>query len=188
MKKKLFRVTALALACVLALLCTVSCGKSGKTLLSIKKDGHSVTFSVNLYELMMTRMTGMLYFSEITNNGVDASNALFWEYQDTYNGTDLQTIDEYYCDKILENCKTYVAVLYLCQLHSVTLSAADEESIDARLAELIKTDGDGSKTKLNAVLSTYGVNYNILKEAYELDVLIQSLHAISDYFYTQEEA
>ena len=175
MKKKLMRAASLLLACLLTLLCTVSCASSGKTLLSIKKDGHSATFSVNLYELLMTRMKGMLYFSEITNNGVDASNPLFWEYQDTYNGTDLQTIDEYYRASILENCKTYLAALYLCSVHNVTLSSAEQDQIDARMDELVKTDGDGSKTKLNAVLSPFGVNYNILREAYELDALLQKL-------------
>ena len=175
MKKKLMRAASLLLACLLTLLCTVSCASSGKTLLSIKKDGHSATFSVNLYELLMTRMKGMLYFSEITNNGVDASNPLFWEYQDTYNGTDLQTIDEYYRASILENCKTYLAALYLCSVHNVTLSSAEQDKIDARMDELVKTDGDGSKTKLNAVLSPFGVNYNILREAYEMDALLQKL-------------
>ena len=175
MKKKLLRAAALLLACILTLLCTVSCANHGKTLLSIKKDGHSATFSVNLYELMMTRMKGMLYFSEITNNGTNASNPLFWEYQDTYNGTDLQTIDQYYRDSILENCKTYLAALYLCNVHNVTLSAAEQDKIDERMNELVKTDGNGSKTKLNAVLSTYGVNYNILRNAYELDALVQKL-------------
>ena len=175
MKKKLLRAASLLLACILTLLCTVSCAGSGKALMSIKKDGYSATFSVNLYELMMTRMKGMLYFSEITNNGIDASNPAFWEFQDTYNGTDLQTIDDYYRDSILENCKTYLAALYLCRVHNVTLSSAEQDKIDKRMDELVKTDGDGSKTKLNAVLSTYGVNYNILREAYELDALIQKL-------------
>jgi len=185
MKKKLLRAASLLLACLLTLLCTVSCANRGKTLLSIKKDGYSATLSVNLYELMMTRMKGMLYFSEITNNGVDASNPLFWEYQDTYNGKDLQTIDEYYRDSILENCKTYLAALYLCKVHNVTLSASEQDKIDARMEELVKTDGDGSKTKLNATLSPFAVNYNILRDAYELDALIQKL---KDTLYGQNAA
>ena len=81
-----------------------------------------------------------------------------------------------------ETRRTIYAVAHAqngAQLQSIValeeLSEAQKEKIDTMMEELVRTDGGGSKTKLNAVLSTYGVNYNILREAYELDALIQKL-------------
>lgn len=179
MKKTLLRSAALLLACLL-LLCAVSCGKQGKTLMTLKKDGVKVTLSVNLYQLMLTRMKGDLTVYGNQLNGVNASQDAYWSYQDKFDGTNLQTIDEYYCNLILDNCRTYLATLYLFEKEGLSLSAADEEEIEKRLEELVNTDGDGSKTKLNAVLAAYGVNYDILREAYtmekKLDVLQKHLY------------
>lgn len=169
MKKILLRTLALTLACLMLLLCCVSCNKHGKTMMTLKKDGIKVTFSVNLYELMLTRMKGVVYTAGFSHNGLDASSPLFWDYQDTFDGVNLQSIDDYYCDLVLENCRSYLAILYLFEKHVGELSAADQESIDKLMNELVLTDGGGSKTKLNAVLSSYGINYDILRDAYELD-------------------
>ncbi len=169
MKQKLLRAVALALSCVL-LLFTVSCsGGKGKTLLSLKKDGVNVSISVNVYQLMLTRMKGSLGFYGYTANGLTPDSEAFWSYQDKFNGTDLQTIDEYYRDCILDNCRTYLAALYLFEKEGLSLSAADEEEIDKMMDEILHTDGDDSKTKLNAVLAAYGVNYDILKEVYTIE-------------------
>lgn len=169
MKQKLLRAVALALSCVL-LLFTVSCsGGKGKTLLSLKKDGVNVSISVNIYQLMLTRMKGSLGFYGYTANGLTPDSEAFWSYQDKFNGTDLQTIDEYYRDCILDNCRTYLAALYLFEKEGLSLSAADEEEIDSMMEEILHTDGDDSKTKLNAVLAAYGVNYDILKEVYTIE-------------------
>lgn len=169
MKKKLLRAVALVLSCVL-LLFAVSCsGGKGKTLMTLKKDGVTVTLSVNIYQLMLSRMKGSLAFYGYTANGLTPEADAFWSYQDKFNGTDLQTIDEYYRDCILDNCRTYLAALYLFEKNGLSLSAADEEEIEKNMAEILHTDGDDSKTKLNAVLSAYGVNYDILKEAYTIE-------------------
>ena len=169
MNKKLLRAVALVLSCVL-LLFAVSCsGGKGKTLLSLKKDGVNVSISVNVYQLMLTRMKGSLGFYGYTANGLTSDSEAFWSYQDKFNGTDLQTIDEYYRDCILDNCRTYLAALYLFEKEGLSLSAADEEEIDKMMDEILHTDGDDSKTKLNAVLAAYGVNYDILKEVYTIE-------------------
>ncbi len=169
MNKKLLRAVALVLSCVL-LLFAVSCsGSRGKTLMTLKKDGVTVTLSVNIYQLMLSRMKGSLAFYGYTANGLTPEADAFWSYQDKFNGTDLQTIDEYYRDCILDNCRTYLAALYLFEKNGLSLSAADEEEIEKNMAEILHTDGDDSKTKLNAVLSAYGVNYDILKEAFTIE-------------------
>jgi len=41
----------------------------------------------------------------------------------------------------------------------------------------VLTDGNGSKTKLNAVLSAYGVNYNMLREIYIAEAKVAAVQA-----------
>ena len=43
------------------------------------------------------------------------------------------------------------------------------------MQELINTDGEGSKTKLNSVLSAYGVNYDLLRDFYETEMKLQAV-------------
>lgn len=170
MKKTLFRTAVLMLAILLCTVMTVSCGTgNGKTLLTLNKDGVKVTLSVNFYELMMTRMKGVLYASETTHNGYDVSYDIFWDYQDTFNGKDFQTSEDFYSGLILENCKTYLAIRYLFEKNVGGLSTSAEEELDKVMDELLKTDGEGSKTKLNAVLSSYGVNADMLRDIYALE-------------------
>ena len=184
MKKIILRTLALTLACVLCLLSVVSCGnKSGETLLTLEKDGISVSISVNIYELMLSRMKGTLAFYGYTANGVTAEYDAFWDYLSKFNGTDIQTADEYYRASILNNCRNYLVALYLFEKEGLTLSATAEEKIEDMLEELIRTDGNGSKTKLNAVLATYGVNYDILKEAYTIEAKVE---AVQDHLYGQD--
>ena len=181
MKKRILRVLALLMACLLSLLATVSCAnKHGKPLLTLEKDGISVSISVNVYQFMMTRMKGSLAVYGYTANGVSATADAFWDYKDTFKGDNLQTIDEYYRDCILDNCKTYLVALYLFEKEGLSLSASAEEKIEEKLFELLRTDGNGSKTKLNTVLSAYGVNYDILKEIYTIEAKVQ---AVQEHLY-----
>ena len=176
MKKRLLRLTALILVCLLSLLGTVSCSnKTGKPMMTLEKDGIKVSISVNVYELLLTRMKGTLAFYGYTANGVNATNSAFWDYSDKFNGTDLQTIDEYYCGQIYNNCRTFLVALYLFEKEGLSLSAAERAKIDDRLQELVLSDGGGSKTKLNAVLASYGVNYDILREVYTIEAKITAL-------------
>ncbi len=174
MKKIILRTLLLALALFCTLSC-VSCSRKGKTLLSLKKDGVKVELSVNIYELMLSRMKGNLCYYGYTANGVTADKSDFWSFQDKFDGEKLQTTDEYYRDMILENCKTYLAALYLFEKADLSLSAKAEEDIEKALYELVRTDGDGSKTKLNAVLAAYGVNYDMLKEIYTMEAKVAAV-------------
>lgn len=175
MKKRTSRLLTLLLALLMLFGC-VSCDrKLGKPLMTLNKDGIKVSLSVNLYELMLSRMKGVLYQSGTTHKGLDVASPLFWDYQDTFDGTNFETIDEFYCNVVLDNCRTYLATLYLFEKHVGELSDADEKALDEIMDELLETDGDGSMTKLNAVLSNYGVNYDILRFAYELDYKTQAL-------------
>ena len=164
---KRFLLRAFTLLLVLCLVLGIAaCGSRGKTLLSLKKDGISVTFSVNEYQLMLCRMKATL--SSLQNvNSTD-----FWN---SWVGSPAKTMDQHYRDSILDNCKSYLIALYLFEKEGLTLSNADKEEVDALMEELIKTDGNGSKVKLNEVLSSYGVNYDILKDLYTLEKKIEVL-------------
>ena len=177
MKTITLRILALCLACVLLLLTCASCtGKTGKPLLTLEKDGISVSISVNVYQLMLTRMKGSLAFYGYTSpDGSTPDKAGFWEWLDKHDGTTLQTADEFYCDAVLDSCRSYLVALYLFEKEGLSLSAATLEQIETDLEELIRTDGNGSKTKLNALLATYGANYDILKEAYLIEAKADAL-------------
>lgn len=182
-KKVLVRCGTVLLALCLLLSALVSCGKkSGKTLMSLTTEHGTYTISVNIYQLMLSRMKGTLSAGGQTVNGLSPSSDAFWEAIDTYDGTTLQTLDEYYQACILQNCRTYLGVMALFDEKGLTLSEEELADIDERLEELVKTDGGGSKTKLNSVLSVYGVNYNILKEAYTMEA---KLSALQSYLYKQ---
>jgi len=170
MKKTILRTVACVLACLLCALTVAACASSkGKPLLTLEKDGIEVSISVNLYQLLLSRTKGNLLANNVTANGITADRESFWNYSAKFDGVNVQTQNDYYRDNILNVCRNYLVVLYLFEKEELSLSATALAEVDARMEELVKTDGDGSKTKLNAVLSSYGVNYSILKEAYLLD-------------------
>jgi len=94
MKKHFLRVFALCLA-LLMCLPLFSCSKKGKTLLTLKKDGVKVTFSVKEYELMLSRVKGALAASQFSVN-----DPAFWDQGDKYNGEKFQTLNDYYKESI----------------------------------------------------------------------------------------
>ncbi|MBQ9760873.1 MAG: hypothetical protein IJW16_05950, partial [Clostridia bacterium] len=167
MKKTLFR-ALLCLLTVATILGATSCSDRGETLLSLEKDGIEVTFSVNAYRLMLGRTKATL--AEVQNVG----SADFWN---SWIGSPAKTMDQYYRDNILENCKTYLVSLFLFEKYGLELSDAELAEVETLMQEFIKTDGDGSKTKLNAVLSEHGVNYDILEDVYLMQAKIEKLQA-----------
>ena len=161
MKRNLIRVLTFLLALLTCSCLLVSCGGKGKALLTLKKDGITVEFSVNEYQFMLSRVKGKL-----AQYGYQVSDQSFWSQQDKYNGKSLQTLGAFYKDNILDNCRTYVAAMYLFEKEGLKLSEESIAAVDDLMNELLRTDGDNSKTKLNSVLSVYGVNYNMLRDIY----------------------
>ncbi len=175
MRKTILRSIALLLVLALVGVGLLSCSNRGKTLMYMEKDGVRVTISVNIYELMLSRMKGVLANGGFTQNGATPESDAFWNYISKFDGTNEQTLDEYYRACIQDNCRTYLVALYLFETLDLQLSSADLEEIDKRMDELLRTDGEGSKTKLNSVLSAYGVNYDILKEAYTIEKKVSAV-------------
>lgn len=177
------RILTAALAVLLLCLSLAGCSSAkGKTLLTLEKDGKTATLSVNLYELMLSRIKGALIGNGVTNNGYSPTSDAFWNVKDYYGGgEEMQTCGDYYSSLILDNCKTYVAAEWLFQSEGLTLSDAAIAEVDSKLEDLLNLYG--SKTKLNAVLSDYGVNYAMLREAYLLE---EKVDALQEHFYGKD--
>ena len=180
-KKIIIGTIALLVLCALLFAILSQCtGSSGTPMLTLKADGKTYSISVNLYELMLSAMKGTLAAYGYTNNGYTPSQNSFWDIMDTYDNQVVETADSYYRKSVLENCKTYLVSLYLFDKYGLELSASAKKEIEETMEELIKTDGDGSKAKLNSVLAEYGVNYNMLKEYYTMKAKFK---AVQEHIY-----
>ena len=173
--KHLFRSLSLLLVLVFLFLPLVSCaGGSGKTLMTLDRDGVKVSLSVNFYRFQLSRLKGSFVGYGYTNGGGSASNAAFWSIRDKFDGSELQTWDEYYRAQVLETCKIYLVGLWVFEKNGLKLSEAAKTNIQEELDNIMSDYGDGSKTKLNAVLKPYGVNYKLLKSAYETEAKLET--------------
>lgn len=179
--KKLFVRIAAALLVVLMLVLPLASCSGGKKMLTLKVDGKTYSISVNLFELMCSAMKGTLAAYGYTLEGHRPSQDAYWDIMDTYDGKTMETSDAYYRKNVLENCKSYLVSLYLFDKYELKLSAVAEKEIEDMMDELVKTDGDGSKAKLNSVLANYGVNYNMLKEYYTIKAKFK---AVQDHIYS----
>lgn len=165
------RICACLLAILMLLLCCASCASKGKALITLNKDGYKVSFSVNHYQFLLSRWKGALVTNNVTNNGYNAEQDAFYDLKDIFNGTELQTLSDYYSDMILENCRNYTAVLWLFDSMNLSLSKSEIQKIDERMSDILDAYG-GSKTKLNALLANYGVNYDLLRDMYLMEAKI----------------
>ena len=180
MKKMFVRITAIFVVLLMLALPLSSC-TSGKKLLTLKADGKTYSISVNLYELMLSATKGNLDAYNYTLQGLRPSQDAFWEIMDTYDGKTFETSNDFYRKKVLDDCKSYLLSLYLFDKFDLELSESAKEEIEDLMDELIKTDGDGSKTKLNSVLAEFGVNYKMLKEYYTIKAKFK---AVQEHIYS----
>jgi len=174
MKKRLLRSSALLLAIIALLLILPSCANTGTPMMALEVDGKTYTYSVNLYELYLSALKGNMVAAGVTINGAPASSDQYWNSMDTLDGK-LQTLNDYYLDVSLKECKSMLIAQYLFDRYELTLTEAEKEKIEEDLNELVLTDGGGSKANLNSVLSTYSVNYDMMREHYTNKAKINSL-------------
>lgn len=179
--KHLFRPLSLLLVAVLLLVLLASCaGGNGKTLMTLDYEGTKVSLSVNFYRFQLSRLKGSFVGYGTTVNGVSASDAAFWSIQDKFDGSELQTQDEYYRAQVLETCKIYLIGLWVFEKNDLKLSETAKTNIQQELDDVVADYGNGSKTKLNAVLAPFGMNYRLLKDAYETEA---KLETAQDFLY-----
>ncbi len=163
MKLKFISLICLLLA---VLMLTVSCS-SGNALMSLGKQD----ISLNLYELYLSRQKGTLCTAYYY--GAEAAKDSFWDTQISTDGT---TNNKYWTEYILQCVKIYLAAMYMYEEeYDLSLPDSAEEAVKEKLDELVATDGEGSKAALNKILSEYGINYNMLREAYLIEQKVAHL-------------
>lgn len=161
------KIVAILLALVMLTACFAGCGNKGKTLMEL--DGNEL--SVNLFELYLSRMKGMLCTT--TYFGSSAKEDDFWDtWMDV---TDKTTYNTYYTETVLDAAKGYLAAIALFEEEGLKLPESYITEIDTELEELITNEADGSKTTFNAIIGNYGVNYDMLREAYIIEAKIDYL-------------
>lgn len=164
------RALALLLALILLLPFAACAGRQGKTLLTLEADGTKATFSVNHYQFLLSRLRGNFARQGVSNSAGSAAEAAFWDVQGYFDDTDvLKTWDLFYREQVLENCKTYLVGQWIFEKNRLTLSDSVKSQIDQELNDFLEYHANGSKAKLNSILSAYGVNYDLLKSFYELE-------------------
>ena len=176
MKKLFIRWVALSLALLLLVPVFAGCSSKGKTLLTMKKDGVKVTFSVNYYRFLLSRLKGNYIDNQYVNeSGKTADQDAFWQVKDTYDGKTVQTLDEYLRRQVLEDCQIFLAALWMFEKSNLSLSEEAKASVEQEMTDLVNDFGNGSKTKLNSILSDYGMNYDLLKEFYLIQEKVKAV-------------
>ena len=165
--KTVKRILALLLVFILVFSSLIGCGKKGKPLLKLDKS----EISINLFQFYLSRMKGVLCSSSAF--GTSALSDDFWDtFVDVYDRT---TYNTEYTKSVLESAKTYLAALALFEERGLKLPDSYIDAIDAELEEMIQNEAGGSKASFNAILSQYGINYEMLKEAYVIEKKIEYL-------------
>ncbi len=143
-----------------------SCASTGKPLLML----DDCNISINLFELYLTRAKGVLC---ATQYGEAAKTEDFWEtWIDIY---DKKTYNTQHTEEVLNDAKTYLAAIAAFEELGLELPKSYIDEIDAELNEMVINEANGSKSAFNALLSHYGANYDILREAYIIDAKIAYL-------------
>lgn len=171
MKKITIKSISLFLVILMFGTCFTSCSSLGKPLLQLGKT----ELSENVYMLFLSRLKGTL--ASGTNYGSTALKESFWDQVVTNDG---KTRDESYKEQILEECKFYVAALNLYDELGLKLPDSYTEEIEQTLKDYVDIDADGSKTAFNALLSPYGANYKVLREALMIEA---KLAYLNEYLY-----
>ncbi len=171
MRKFLNRTLLLLLALALCLSALCGCSAKGKTLLEL--DGE--TMSINMFRLYLSRMKGTV-ISSYAYDG-QAIPASFW---DMVMGAEGTTYNDYFTAQTLDSAKTYLSALVLFEELGLKLPDSHIAEIDAEMERLLEEEANGSKNELNAILSPFGVNYKMLREAYIVEAKIAYLN---DYLF-----
>ena len=145
----------LCLTLLMGAVAMTACSKSGTTLLEL--NGNSI--SVNQYQLLLSRVKGSLSYA-----GYSVESSTFW---DMVIDSDGNTYDEYFRNAALTDAKRYLAALAIFEEEGLVLPQSYVEAIDEDIEEYIRDAG--SKSALNAQLSVYGVNVDMLRDLYEIE-------------------
>lgn len=171
MKKILTKTLCFLICAVFFVTALAGCSGTGKPLLTYE----SVKLTDATFNLFLSRIKGTV--ASASNAGVEALYSSYWDVSVAADGT---TRGDAYKLQVLNDAKSYVAALYEFDRLGLKLPQSYIDEIDKELSELVEYDADGSKTAFNAILSEYGANYDVLREAYILEA---KLAYLNEYLY-----
>ena len=136
------------------------------------------------YEFMLSRVKGDLY-----KGNYDVNSDSFWNTK--IEGADI-TYEQFYNQKILNECKTYLAALVLFDqlvadgdIAGLPQDYYDEIDEQIQLYIDLGYIGNGSRDKLDELLSDYSVDTDTLREIYIAEAKVQY---VREYLYGGAEA
>lgn len=161
---------AITFLALLLLVCNVlvGCSSGGRTVIKVGGD----KISVNVFQLYLSRMRGQLAAA-----GENVNNADYWA---SYTSIDGETVADYYTNRVFEGLRHHAAALYIYEEEGLSLPKEKLDEIDAMIDEFIEEVGGGSKTMLNSILSAYGANIKVLREA---SILEAKMTQLKEHFY-----
>lgn len=171
MKKILTKTLCFLICAVFFVTALAGCSGTGKPLL----EYESVKLTDATFNLFLSRIKGTV--ASASNAGIEALYSSYWDVAVAADGT---TRGDAYKLQVLNDAKSYVAALYEFDRLGLKLPQSYIDEIDKELSELVEYDADGSKTAFNAILSEYGANYDVLREAYILEA---KLAYLNEYLY-----
>ncbi len=166
-----FRPQRLALICLCAAMLfgsAVSLSSCAKAESIAVLDEHAI--SVNMYQFMLSRVKGTL-----GRNGYSVESQDFWTTVVDSNNT---TYEEFFRQTAVSNARSYLAALALFEEEGLKLPQSAYDRIDEEIEEYIQTAG--SKSALNAELSAFGVNVEMLRDIYIIEAKFEQ---VQDHFY-----
>ena len=149
---KKFRLISLVLSVLLIMGVTVSCSKQTTVM---EYDGQRITSNMYSY-----------WLSQIKSGYVSSSNDTkeYWNTEYADGGT--------YAEKLKEivdfNVKVNLVCMSLFEKMGLKVSSEEKSEIDTAINDLLASYG--SKSELNSMLANFGINVNILKDIYNIDL------------------
>ena len=166
------KITACVLALLMLTLPLVGCSSLGTPVMEL--GGTEIT--ANMIEFWLSRYKAQFeyYYGDAVINQYGLSKVdQFWAI--TADATTGQTYDDVMSSFIYENAETYLCALYIFDQFGLSLPKSTIDEVDVYLADLCENYASGSKSEFNALLSNYGVSYNILRELYLIDEKVDYL-------------
>lgn len=161
------KILALLLVAIMVAMSFTACSPKGDALMSV---GDS-EMSVNLFKLYLSRAKGTL--SSAYNFGATALEDEFWDT--IVDAENLTTYNDLYTQMVLDNAKSHLAAVALFEERGLELPESYIAEIDEEMELMLDIDADGSKTVFNAKIADFGVNYEMLREAYIIEAKIAYL-------------
>ncbi|MBQ9151987.1 MAG: hypothetical protein IJX72_07030 [Clostridia bacterium] len=155
---------ALCLTLLTGVLGMTACSSKSPVLLEL--DGIEIT--ANQYQFFLSRVKGSLYYTGYNVESADFWNMIIDDQNNTY--------DDYFRNAVLDDARRYVAALTIFEERDLVLPQSYLDQIDEEMEEYLRDAG--SKSTLNTLLASYGVNLDMLREIYIMEAKYDYLQQV----------